>query len=385
LGIKLADLGMKWNEYDAAVKAVNEAKSVAGKAGDKSLVDKTNEKLKEVTLLKKEFDDYVKAEDGLSKITFQDTVNDPKKKADFERFNLIAGKWQCFKEDKWNIGIYMLPMGSDKDLAAIAQKEQKLFESKIPLTAENFYALAEDWYKKFDKKENDPRDKARYGSRALHWYEKTLETATGALKASAEARIKELGSLGGKGNIVDLLKMIDPAKDAVKGKWELKDGKLIAEAADVSKIEIPYQPPEEYDFRIKFTPTGVTPTLGQVLVKGDNSFVWAMGAAGNKWFGFDMIEGKSGLEHPSTIKKDNCLESGHTYTATVKVRRDQITGYLDDKAIVQLKTDGKNLSIHPSNALRNKSLLGFANYFKTSVTYHSIEVLEVSGIGKRIR
>jgi len=346
LGIKLADLSMKWNEYDAAVKAVNEAKSVAGKAGDKSLVDKTNEKLKEVTLLKKEFDDYVKAEDGLSKITFEDTVNDPKKKADFERFNLIAGKWQCFKEDKWNIGIYMLPMGSDKDLAAIAQKEQKLFENKIPLTAENFYDLAESWYAK-TKKESDQREKAKYGGRALHWYDRTLETATGALKAKTETRIGELGDLGGKKNIVDLLKMIDVKRDAVKGEWTL-NGKLLISPKELgSRVQVIYEPPEEYDLIIDASRVEGSNSLSIGLVAGKRQCTVQLdGDITGDMSGINMISNKYFNEN-GTRYQGKIFVNGKRTSIICSVRKTGINVSADGKTIINWKGDYSNISPQP--------------------------------------
>ena len=389
LGIKLADLGMKWNEYDAAVRAVNESKSVAGKSGDKSLVDKTNEKLKEVTLLKKEFDDYVKAEDGLSKITFEDTVNDPKKKADFERFNLIAGKWQCFKEDKWNIGIYMLPLGSDKDLASIAQKEQKLFESKVALTAENFYDLAEAWYAK-TKKEPDQREKAKYGTRALHWYDRTLETATGALKAKTETRIGELGALvGGSKTIIDLLKMIDPAKDAVAGKWESKNGHLLSEVQGSSRIQIPYSPPEEYDLRVTFTPLEGLSDTKVILSKSGRPFAYAVAAnpenGGMPIAGFELIKGERVTNNPSGVKLDRQLKIGQTYTIVVQVRKDGLKSYQDNVLVSQWKTaDYKDMTLLDTHKLNNESLIGISTY-KSAITYNRIEIIQLTGNGKRLR
>lgn len=380
LGIKLADLGMKWNEYDAAVKAVNESKSVAGKAGDKSLVEKTNEKLKEVTLLKKEFDDYVKAEDGLSKITFEDTVNDPKKKADFEKFNLIAGKWQCFKEDKWNIGIYMLPMGSDKDLASIAQKEQKLFENKIPLTAENFYDLAESWYAK-TKNEPDKREKARYGTRALHWYDRTLETATGALKAKTKTRIGELGAVaaGGK-TIVDLLKLIDLNKDSVKGDWKYVGQNLVSPPVAFARIQIPIIPPEEYDLKILVALKSGTGSLNVGLVGGNAQFQHGVN---DSIAGIDLLDGKLANANETTYK-GKIFSDEKVRAFVYRIRKDGVSVSVDEKVINAWKGDYKRLTLYPDWVIPHKKAL-FIGAYNAEYQISQVTLTPISGQMQKLR
>ena len=355
-GLKIVDLGMKWNEYDAAVRAVTEAKSAASKSADKSLVDKTNEKLKEVTLLKKEFDEYVKAEDGLKKIKFEDTLTDPKKKADYERYNLITGKWQCFKEDKWNLGIYILPLGSDTDLASIAVKEQKLFENKVPLTAENFYDMAEAWYDKAKKKDTDPRDKGRYNGRALHWYDKTLESATGALKGKVETRINELGAAGVAGrNIVDLLKMIDVKKDAVKGEWTL-NGKLLISPKELgSRVQVIYAPPEEYDLIIDASRTEGSNSLSIGLVAGKRQCTVQLdGDVNGDMSGINMIDNKYYNEN-GTRYQGKIFVNGKRTSIICSVRKTGINVSADGKTIINWRGDYSKVSPQPELKVPNET------------------------------
>ena len=53
-----------------------------------------------------------------------------------------------------------------------------------------------------------------------------------------------------KGRIVNLLPLIDPSKDTVDGTWKKENGVLTVQATNSANIEIPYQAPEEYDFRV---------------------------------------------------------------------------------------------------------------------------------------
>jgi hypothetical protein len=46
---------------------------------------------------------------------------------------------------------------------------------------------------------------------------------------------------------IDLLALVDVTQDRVSGEWNVADGKLISPKAYGSRIELPYQPPEEYE------------------------------------------------------------------------------------------------------------------------------------------
>lgn len=51
---------------------------------------------------------------------------------------------------------------------------------------------------------------------------------------------------------LDLLALVDPAKDAVSGSWKTNEEGLVGGPGDLTRIELPYEPPEEYDFRVTF-------------------------------------------------------------------------------------------------------------------------------------
>ena len=55
--------------------------------------------------------------------------------------------------------------------------------------------------------------------------------------------------------------------------------------AGPSAIEFPYQPPEEYDFRVTFTRTDGNDCLVQHGVGAGNPFVWILGGWGGRTCG----------------------------------------------------------------------------------------------------
>ena len=55
-----------------------------------------------------------------------------------------------------------------------------------------------------------------------------------------------------KPRTVDLIPLIDVDKDAVSGTWTLDHGAIVSDESDWARLRIPYEPPDEYDFRIEF-------------------------------------------------------------------------------------------------------------------------------------
>src|SRR5262249_20380875 len=66
-------------------------------------------------------------------------------------------------------------------------------------------------------------------------------------------------------NFKDLMPLIDPARDTVRGNWQKSGTDLCSDNGWSSRVRIPYQPPEEYDFRIAFTRTSGIESVRQIV------------------------------------------------------------------------------------------------------------------------
>jgi hypothetical protein len=53
--------------------------------------------------------------------------------------------------------------------------------------------------------------------------------------------------------VVDLMKLIDPAKHAIIGTWRISGTDLVPAGASVRFLQIPYTPPQEYEIHLEFT------------------------------------------------------------------------------------------------------------------------------------
>jgi serine/threonine protein kinase len=178
---------------------------------------------------------------------------------------------------------------------------------------------------------------------------------------------------------IELLPLIDPTTDAVKGEWSRQSADLVGKGNNQhAVIEIPYRPPQEYDYLVEFTRTK-NGDVSLAALHGGHPFKFIL-AQGVVNFGFDKVAGKSDYDpHPELA-----LVNGRRYTAKIQVRAGRITGYLDGKLLKQLDTDGSNLSMFSGTKLRDETLLGLALY-AGEVVFHRVAVVEYSGRGKFTR
>ena len=180
---------------------------------------------------------------------------------------------------------------------------------------------------------------------------------------------------------INLLPLIDPAKDTVAGKWAMEKGALVSSGSGEERIEIPYQPPSEYDFRIVFTKTGTNCVI-QMLSQAGAPFIWGMGADGS--YSFRYLKGTGTGANKTTVKKPPGIKDNHRYTSLVRVRKNGVEALLDGRVMTKWDTDYSDVESAPWWALRDKSLLGLGTG-SSKTEFHTIEVKEVTGSGKMMR
>jgi len=168
-----------------------------------------------------------------------------------------------------------------------------------------------------------------------------------------------------------LTKNFDPA---VKMKWEMKQGELYSNNAAPSVLQIPYQPPEEYDFKIVFTRLTGVDMIGQILVANTHQFHWTMGNKNNKFAGFESQEGFKGPAVPFA------MENGQKYTSVVEVRRSGVKGYVDGKLLSEYRTDYFEMSLSSYWKIPNPLAIGVTSWGNNCV-FHSIELIEIGTKG----
>ncbi len=112
----------------------------------------------------------------------------------------------------------------------------------------------------------------------------------------------------------DLISRIDTNQHAIRGRWSASNGALISPRTGEARIEIPVDPPQEYD--LSFT---VTRSLGTgELVVG----IVREGVQSVLYFDRGTASGIDGLDRP--LLSASLMKRGRTIPVTIRVRRDGV-------------------------------------------------------------
>lgn len=192
-----------------------------------------------------------------------------------------------------------------------------------------------------------------------------------------------------QGKTIDLLALVDLKRDVIAGEWFRKvDGieKRGRGTTDngVPRLQLPYQPPAEYDFEIEFTPLSEQQSIGQMISAESRTFSWIVA-------GYTTQEPKAGFEmfdwaptsKPSEVAVDmkaNLEIRGRRYVSRVEVRSTGLRGLLDGVELVNWQGDFSRLSVDAMNKLRDDKHLGLRA--ARDVIFHRITVHEITGTGK---
>ncbi len=183
---------------------------------------------------------------------------------------------------------------------------------------------------------------------------------------------------------VNLMSLLLPARDTVKGIWKLEAGKLIVEPSRFARILIPYEPPEEYDFRIILRRVAGINGAVQIFSHYNRTAMWILGGQKNTAFGFQLVAGVAAFKNRTCAWMKNGLEIGRDYTSILKVRNNGVKAYLDGKLISEWTTDYGDASLDRVWDLPDKRLLALGSS-DSFFEFYKIDLLEVTGKGRAVR
>lgn len=184
-------------------------------------------------------------------------------------------------------------------------------------------------------------------------------------------------------SVVDLLKLIDPARDSVIGTWKFDGPTLVSPNAKFGRVQILYAPPDEYSVTLVAERIEGTDSIVLGLVSGGHPFMVAIDAfEHDPSSGVELIDGKSFADN-ETVVPGRLLENGKRATLVVHVRRQRIGVTVNGKKIVDWEGDADRLSLHPKWKMRRADALWIGAF--TSVwRIHALTLTPVMGEGRRL-
>lgn len=184
-------------------------------------------------------------------------------------------------------------------------------------------------------------------------------------------------AVAGAPRTFDLIPVIDLQWDVVdgQGKWQMQGTQLkCIEGHFVPRVQIPYVPPQEYDFVVTFSQPALRNGISLIMPKPDGGmFYWAVGFNNGSGYGFDSDRG---------LNSQNLIQANMQSTTTVQVRKAGITALVNGKALLQ-NQDPRTLNSDDWRRMKNDRLLGVA--CDDPCTFHRIQIVEITGSGKPSR
>jgi serine/threonine protein kinase len=190
---------------------------------------------------------------------------------------------------------------------------------------------------------------------------------------------------GGAHKMVDLLKLVDLSQDVIRGNWwRFGDGSIGCEPTFAAPkyeavVNIPYVPPQEYDYRIVFVSTNANDEVEQNCAANGRRFGLGVGEYANTITGFRTIDGKWTNANPTTRNADHWLVPGRRHVSVVKVRKDSMEAWLDGTKIISYETDWSDVGV-PGGEDDTIGLGG-----RPGMCVESATVTEITGEGKKLR
>jgi len=290
--------------------------------------------------------------------------------------NLHVGRYLCFHQGRWEDGLPLLAKAKDPAVRAVVAKEQA-----GPRSADEMTTLADAWWQ-LPEKSGITRSQSQH--RAAYWYRRALPDLSGLHKALAEKRIANADPAQSKEpKSVDLLALLDPDRDLSghAGRWKLDKGVLLSAPDSTDVLNLPYQPPREYDLRLDFARLQGADSIIVLLVRGDTSFSYVMDAFGKHLYALELCGGKQAYASPAA-RTFAALAGGRRHSALIQIRDVSVKTFLDNELVLDWKTDYQDLA--PNIQRDDQSLLALRTW-KTSTAFYKIEVAEITGPGKKSR
>lgn len=168
------------NRFDFAERVIAQAKPLAAKTRDSSIVKQWNVKAKQVHEDKAIYERIEQARKSLAS-----SPNDPSA-------NEQVGKYDCFEKGNWDRGLPRLALAADGQLKRLA--EQDLAR---PADADDLLELADGWWTLAEHFEG--RARLNLLRRAALWYQKAEPGLSGLNQAKARRRLEQLAELEAQG------------------------------------------------------------------------------------------------------------------------------------------------------------------------------------------
>lgn len=149
------------------------------------------------------------------------------------------------------------------------------------------------------------------------------------------------------GNEVNLLTLVDPGHDAVKGVWSRNEGVLTNAGNGIDVVRFPATLPEEYDVDLEFARLRGDEDINVILTAQGSTFLMKLGGSHDSVIGVDAINGHEAQEIPESIRGTRLLAPGRVHHVKILVRKNAFETVVDDSQVYQIRPRYGSWSVYP--------------------------------------
>lgn len=184
---------------------------------------------------------------------------------------------------------------------------------------------------------------------------------------------------------IDLLALVDVTKDQVSGEWQ-KDGvQLLSPKAFGARLELPYQPPDEYELTVIAEPLDEPNGLLFGQRSGANRFAVLLSYAAGKGEpanALENIDGKN-VGNASTVRRE-VLVKDRPSLIVCTVRKDSVTVTCDGHELIHWRGVPKRLSLSDYWKTPHETAL-FLGAYDCRYRFSRVTLTPLSGGGHKLR
>lgn len=148
------------------------------------------------------------------------------------------------------------------------------------------------------------------------------------------------------GEVVDLLKLIDPERDAVAGDWRLTDEGLLSPIGGEVRLQVPVSPPEDYELRLTAARISGNDSLSIGLLIDGRQTAIALDRFDGTQSGMQRIDGEN-TDRNCTIKPGRVFSDEQPKEVICVVHSNSVRVTCGDRVLVDWHGDAQRLSLEP--------------------------------------
>lgn len=360
--LTLVEEALAADDFDAAERAAAAGAAFAKKGKNISLLSRLDARAREAGDRRARAAKVTRALEAIAK------------NPDDGEARLLVGQYLAVVKGDWDEGLNHLVRCSDLAFRTAAQKDLSQ-----PSEAAEQAAVGDSWWDLGEKAAGAAQSRLR--SRAGLWYLKARDQVAGLTRTKIDKRLDAAGMLPPTRPGVDLLRLIDLQLDTVRGQWQMQDGKLISPKVQMARLQIPYQPPEEYDLHVVFELDENQGSVNIGLVAGGSRVL----AVIDGWSPEQSVLGTiDDLAEGEALHKGRVLVAGRPNTVICSVRKSRLSVQVNGKLILDWAADYTRCRLEPYWATPDPRALVLAE-FNSTFRFTKLSLVPVTGDGRRLR